>query len=97
MDLPGVDLIKMDVERYEAAVIRGLGDVLSRSHPIIITEILTDQVGRDVVAAIDGHNYHLFLIDEDTGLLPVSNLSLPAGKDWQNFLLCPESKVSELA
>jgi FkbM family methyltransferase len=94
--LPGVDLIKIDVERYEAAVIRGLGDVLSRSHPIIVAEILTDQVGRDVLAAVNSHNYRLFLLDDDTGLLPVSNLSPPAGKVGQNFLLCPENKVSIL-
>jgi FkbM family methyltransferase len=39
---PGPDLIKIDVEGFEVEVLRGASQSLARSHPVIVTEALSD-------------------------------------------------------
>jgi hypothetical protein len=52
-----VDLIKLHVERPEPAALRGLGDILQRSQPAIITEILNEAVGEQVMATVAHADY----------------------------------------
>ncbi len=95
-ELAGVDLMKLDVEGHEPAVLRGMGPVLGRSRPIVIAEIYNDEVGRQVVDVIGGQSYRLFIIKEGDGIFEVSALSPPPDKWGQNFLLCPEEAVPNL-
>ena len=44
-DIHHVDLIKLDVERHEPAVIRGLGSSLRRSRPTFLMRIGTTTLG----------------------------------------------------
>jgi FkbM family methyltransferase len=52
-----VDLIKLHVERPEPAALRGLCDILQRSQPAIITEILNEAVGEQVMATVAHADY----------------------------------------
>jgi len=51
--LPGVDLIKLDVERHEPAVLRGMGEVLDRSRPTTITEVLPKRAIKGLFSRFD--------------------------------------------
>lgn len=62
----GLDLIKIDVESHEPAVLRGLGDWLPRFHPSLIVEIWNNDVGAAVEAALHGCDYYYFAITEKT-------------------------------
>ncbi|MDG1107315.1 MAG: FkbM family methyltransferase [Burkholderiaceae bacterium] len=61
-----LDLIKIDVESHEPAVLRGLGDWLCRFHPSLIVEIWNNDVGAAVEAALQGCDYRYFAIMNTT-------------------------------
>jgi FkbM family methyltransferase len=94
--MAGADLIKLDVERHEPAALRGLGDILQRSQPAVITEILDEDVGEQVMAAVAHVDYRMFIIEEGEGIFPVSVLKPPPGKVGQNFLLCSKMTARDL-
>jgi hypothetical protein len=50
--LTGLGLIKLDVERHERAVLRGMGEVLDRSRPTTITEVLPKPRDQGAVFAL---------------------------------------------
>ena len=94
--LAGVELLKLDVEGHESAVLRGMGLVLSRSRPIIIAEVNNAALGSQIVDVISGQSYRFFIIKEGEAISEVSALSPPPGKWGQNFLLCPEEAAPKL-
>lgn len=56
LDLPRIDLIKLDVEGFEADVLRGARHTLETRKPIMIVEIIkSDRAG--IEAALDAHGY----------------------------------------
>ena len=87
--LPPPDIIKVDVERHEPAVLRGMGAILADARPTFILEILTDDVARQVSDVLDGNDYLYFIIEEGRGVSATSSL-LPRAKAGQNFLICQE-------
>lgn len=87
-----VQLVKLDVEGHEPEVLRGLGDILKRSRPVVIAEINNDEIGERVMEVIRDQNYKVFMINEGGKCIEVPTLSPPRGKWGQNFLLCPEEK-----
>jgi FkbM family methyltransferase len=94
--IAGVNLIKLDVERHEPVALRGLGDLLQRSQPAVIAEILDGDVGEQVMATVAHADYRLFIIKEGEGIFPVSTLNPPPGKVGQNFLLCSKMTARDL-
>ena len=60
------DLIKIDVESHEPAVLRGMGDVLKRHQPTLICEIWNNTVGAAVEAALENCDYRYFAIGDIT-------------------------------
>jgi FkbM family methyltransferase len=60
------DLIKIDVESHEPAVLRGMGDVLKRHQPTLICEIWNNTVGAAVEAALENCDYRYFAIGDST-------------------------------
>jgi FkbM family methyltransferase len=90
--LTGIDLIKIDVEKFEAQVLAGFKS-LERYKPSILIEILDDTIGRDIEQIIGGLGYHYFNIDEEQGLQPVAHL----GKSHSyNFLLAQDRHLPAL-
>lgn len=94
--LPGADLLKLDVEGNEASALIGMGAYLDQCRPTIIAEILNDEVGTQVAEVLRDKAYQFFLIKEGEGVFPVSTLSSPPGKFGQNFLLCSGKIALEL-
>ena len=82
-----VDLVKIDVERHESAVIRGLRRTLAQSKPTVLVEILDREVGATVAEQLSGAGYHAFEIREEgaeDGIFPAESL----GRADRNYLLC---------
>jgi FkbM family methyltransferase len=73
-DIERVDLIKIDVEGAEGAVLRGMGDVLERDRPDLIVEVLSDDAGAEVSRALSGLGYEHFLLTP-AGPVPVAEVS----------------------
>jgi FkbM family methyltransferase len=92
--LHALDLIKIDVEKHEPEVLRGLGrDVLLRFRPTILLEVLTDELGEEVERTIGDLGYLFFNVDEARG--PQRTAALRCGRH-PNFLLCQESVARAL-
>jgi len=58
------DLIKMDVESHEPAVLRGMGGVLKYHQPTLICEIWDNTVGSAVEVALKNCGYRYFAIGD---------------------------------
>ena len=91
-----VDLIKIDVESHEAAVLRGLGDWLPRFHPSLIVEIWNNEVGEAVEAVLQGCNYRYFAL---TYKVPEPRAHICndfPDRGFLNYLICTENVAQEL-
>lgn len=92
LDIPRVDVIKIDVEGAEPIVFRGATEVIERDHPLIIFEFsceMTTRVGgvdpRDHLKMFESYGYQLSLIERPTGsLIPVGEIDRLL-EDWGNW------------
>ena len=93
-DIQTVDLIKLDTEATEDAVLKGASDILNRFKPIIICEVLHRWPAEQALDGIlESLEYKYFLITDD-GLVPKSEIKGDPDYVFRNFLFVPESKVS---
>ena len=96
----GPDVIKIDVETHEAAVLRGSRATLERYRPTLVVEVLTARQGRDfaseVSSALDGLGYSMYeLLETPTfNAAPELTSSVGGTRDW---LLTPEPLASDFA
>ncbi len=81
-----VDLLKIDVETHEPAVLRGFKAILERDRPSMLIEILNDQVGAEVSALLDGLGYAYYNIDDKTW--PPPRVERISQSGHFNFLVC---------
>lgn len=86
---PRIDLLKIDVERHEPAVISGMLERLATDRPTILIEILDEEIGRSVWRPCERLDYRCAAIDETKGLLLMEKPELSEGR---NFLFCPAEK-----
>lgn len=84
--MPRVDLLKIDVETHEAAVLRGFREILARDKPSMLIEILNDEVAKDVSALMDGLEYQYYNIDDVTW--PPPQVGRLSKSGHFNFLVC---------
>lgn len=84
---PIVGAVKIDVERHEPAVFRGMTDTLASQSPPILVEVLDREIGGQIGQLVEGLGYRIFHIDEQHGLVPDDELRPLDGTDW-NHLLC---------
>src|SRR4029078_424970 len=90
-----VDLAKIDVERHEAAVLRGFGDYLAASRPTLFVEILMQEVAAAIDPLISPLGYRIYRILGGVGVAEEKALAV-AGGEGGNFLLCQSEMVSRL-
>jgi FkbM family methyltransferase len=85
-----VDLVKIDVEDFEADVLAGMREVIKRDRPFIVCEVLPrahrNERTREIVASLDYQPYWI----TPSGYIRVSSFDFDR-KDFQNFLLSPVS------
>lgn len=84
-NLSEVDLIKIDVEMHEPAVIEGFANGLTAYKPAVFIEILSDNIGHMVLKYFEPLGYLFFDIDEQKGLIPVTNIKKAT---LYNYFLC---------
>lgn len=83
-----ISLIKIDVEKHEAAVLRGFGNLITEKLPTILIEILDRGVGEIIESLFPPNLFHFYEIIEGFGIKKVSELG---GSGERNYLICPHS------
>jgi len=81
-----VDLLKIDVETHEPAVLQGFLPILRRDRPTMLIELLTDEVAAQVATLIHGLDYVYFNIDDVTW--PPKQVPQLTRSEHFNFLIC---------
>jgi FkbM family methyltransferase len=92
--LAAVDLIKIDVEGGEPAVLRGATEVLERHRPDVVCEVLSaTRAAEELVAILRPLGYAFYLLTADG---PVRRERPDPHPDWMNYLFTtrPERVVS---
>lgn len=89
-----IDLMKIDVETHEPEVLQGFKEHLSYFRPVLIIEILTDEIGERVAKLTEGLNYLYFNIDDiQESVRRVNSLTR---SDYFNYLLCSKKQLPDL-
>lgn len=86
---PAIAAIKIDVERHEPAVLRGMKRSMSMRLPPILIEILDEEIGSHVAEEIEGLGYDVYRIDEELGLIPTRDL-MRSARGNRNYLFCTQ-------
>lgn len=84
-NLKKIDLIKIDVESHEPAVLEGMGDYLRLYKPTFLIEVSYEGVGDKLNKIFEGLGYLYYNIDENKGLRLEEKLSY---SDSDNYLIC---------
>jgi FkbM family methyltransferase len=88
--LEGVDLVKIDTETTEAAVLAGLLGTLRRDRPHIVCEVLDGDVATDIEALLEPLGYEFFGL---TASGPVRRERIRPDPRWRNFLFRPAPRA----
>ena len=86
--------MKIDVETLEYDVLLGYGKYLDIHRPILILEIQSRDIGKDVESLLDQDHYSFYNIDEKAGLRSVKELG--TFSENLNYLICPNSKLEDV-
>ncbi len=89
-ELSSIDLIKIDAEMHEAAVIAGLGARLG-DRPAMLVEILTPETRLAIGKLVDPLGYGMLEVREGEGACPASETFRPG-----NCLLLPMAEAERL-
>lgn len=91
--LSKVDLIKIDVEGFEAEVLVGMGEYLRNFAPTMLIEILTDELGAEVQSILDDVGYLYFKLNK--GPRPELVQKIIASDDY-NYFICKVEVAKQL-
>lgn len=84
--------LKIDVEDFEAAVLRGAMETLKSMRPLIVCEILPRQHGnREVLEELDRANYLTFGVTRE-GLIRMEREDFCAERSFTDFLCAPAER-----
>ncbi|MBX3021254.1 MAG: FkbM family methyltransferase [Bdellovibrionales bacterium] len=81
------DLIKIDTETTEPAVIRGALKTIARFRPKIVCEVIRDQAAHEIEALLRGLDYKYYHLTNE-GPVPVT--SIRPNQSLLNFLFLPK-------
>ena len=87
-----IDLIKLDVEMHEPQALEGMINIIHKSRPVLLIEILTEQLGKEITLFFVDLDYVYFNIDEKLGITPGAEIS--KSKTY-NYLILPSEKLIE--
>ncbi len=85
-----IDIMKIDVEGHEPEVIEGFFEYLLKFKPIILIEILSDDVAKKLSVYFPAGDFYFYNVDERIGIRKVDLLSK---SDYYNFYIVPKNKV----
>lgn len=104
LNVPHLDLVKIDVEHNELNVLRGMKNIIHQYRPMIVMEVLKTFPNAEAEAILAPEGYAYFYITYD-GLIKTDKISRPAEVgNWRlkqrtpyyNFLFCPLEKIADL-
>lgn len=87
-----IDLMKIDVETHEPEVMEGFSNYLLKFRPIILIEILTDEVAEKLNKYFSPESFSFYNIHEKNGILRSDRLTR---SDDFNYLIVPIDKELE--
>lgn len=93
MGWPRIDLLKIDVEKHEPAVLAGMQKRLAKDGPIMLIEVLNSEIGRAIARLMRGLDYRFFAIDRAGGLVETNKLG---SEGSGNYLLCRSEQWERL-
>ena len=79
---PRIDLVKIDVEKHEPAVLSGFVRRLRQDRPTMLIEILNSEIWEAVVGKLDGLGYRYFSIGGQKGLTEVREFGQSGGRNY---------------
>jgi FkbM family methyltransferase len=88
--IPSIDLMKIDVETHEPEVMEGFFKYFLQFKPILLIEILNEEVANKLSGYFAAADFDFYNIDELTGIKKVTSLSK---SDYYNFLIVPKEKA----
>lgn len=95
-NLRRIDLVKIDVESHEPAVLRGMRNILERDMPTLIVEIWNSDIGREVQSVLSALNYNYYAISQ-AGIEPrVSIINDNPERGFINYLICRSNIATRL-
>ncbi len=94
VDASSVDLLKIDVETHEPAVLKGFAEVLRRDRPTLLIELLNDEVALQVAQLVSGLDYVYYNIDEITW--PPQRVDTLTKSKHFNFLICQREVAASI-
>lgn len=86
-----IDLMKIDVETHEPEVMEGFASYFSKFKPIILIEILNQEVAEKLSTFFPTEYFEFYNIDEEKGISKASKLTK---SELFNFLIIPKEKVA---
>lgn len=86
---------KIDVERHEPAVLRGMQKILEYSHPPLLIEILDEEIGQEVETILKPLGYRFWHVNERQGLVPLKRLAVH-DRDNRNVLACSQMQFDRM-
>ncbi len=91
--LTNIDLLKIDVETFEPQVLKGFQPYLDQFKPTMLIEVLEDDIGQQIEAAVQHLGYLYFDVDDEQGLFQQTHIK--KSKHF-NYLLCMPEKAELL-
>lgn len=92
--VPVPDLIKIDVERHEYEVLRGMGEYLTSARPDFIIEVLDEEQAAKLNTVFHGLDYLYFNIDDVRKT--IRRTEKIEKSDYWNYLVCKPETAREL-
>jgi FkbM family methyltransferase len=92
-NITNIDLMKIDVETHEPEVMEGFIPYFNQFNPILLIEILNDEVAQKLNNYFDPTKYSFYNIDEKTGIRKTASLMK---SDFYNYLIVPKEKENML-
>lgn len=85
-----LDLVKIDVETHEPEVMAGFNKYFLHLKPVVLIEILNENVAEKLAPYFPAQEFDFYNIDERSGIKKVAALSK---SDFYNFLIVPKEKA----